>query len=795
MTNENQNNELPWWVNEDPEAKAEAGKYDNPVPSRVFLLQIIEDEGRPMRYEEVLDILDIDDDTDQAEGVSRRLRAMLRDGQLLQDRRRGYVPTSSVDLIKGRVQGHKDGFGFLIPEDKDEEDVFLSHRQMKQVFHGDIVLVQERGRDRRGRKEGGIVEVLERKTTTVVGRFYNEHGVIFVRPEEKRLVHDVMISPKKSMGAKHGQIVLATITEQPSKRSQPVAEVSQVLGEHMAPGMEIDIAIQAYGLPHEWPAGVEDEAHAYGETVTQAAAEEDGRVDLRELPLMTIDGEDARDFDDAVFAKREGRGWRLWVAIADVAHYVSPNSKLDQEAVERGTSVYFPNQVIPMLPEALSNGLCSLNPDVDRLCMVCEMKVNRHGKVSRTKFYNAVMRSHARMTYTKVGKILEEGDSKDGRNLRKEYADIVPYLEDLHDLYRAFRGARTERGSIDFETSEVRFIFGEDRKIEGVEPLVRNDAHKLIEECMIAANVEAARFLARKKMPAPYRVHNGPSDTKLKDLRTFLNELGLKLGGGDDPTPKHYAKLLSSIQERPDVGMIQAIMLRSLSQAVYTVDNDGHFGLGLDHYAHFTSPIRRYPDLMVHRALKHAIKRRKPNTFAFDEEAVEKLSQHCSYTERRADEASWDAIGWLKCEFMMDRVGDVFQGTVTSVTSFGLFVEVDDVKVEGLVHITSLPSDFYHFDSAGHRLTGERTGKTFRLTDRVEIRVVRVDLDDRKIDFELTSVDEQPKTKVRGRKGQTSGKSGAGKPNRGKQTSGGSNNGAKKDNGSRPKRRRSRNKK
>jgi ribonuclease R len=513
----------------------------------------------------------------------------------------------------------------------------------------------------------------------------------------------------------------------------------------MAPGMEIDIALRSHNLPHEWPARVLDEVAGLTEAVPES--QKQGRLDLRQMPLVTIDGADARDFDDAVFAESHGRGWKLWVAIADVSAYVSPGTALDREAELRGNSVYFPAQVIPMLPEVLSNGLCSLNPEVDRLCLVCEMQVSPQGQVSGARFHNAVMRSQARLTYDQVAAMLEN-EAEAGR---LGHVALLSQLKNLQAVFRALFTARQRRGAIDFETTETKIKFGPDRKIEDVVPVQRNEAHRIIEECMVSANVQAAEFLAANKMPLLYRIHAGPKADRLADLRAFLNELGLSLGGGDSPEPGNYAKLLAAIQKRPDARLIQTVLLRSLSQAVYSPDNIGHFGLSLDCYAHFTSPIRRYPDLLVHRAIKHVLARGKTRQFPYTTVVMQGLGAHCSASERRADEATRDVISWLKCEFMMDRIGEEFDGLITGVTPFGLFVEIERVYAEGLVHVSSLPNDYYHHDPQHHRLRGERSGRAWHLADKIRVRVVRVSLDDRKIDFEAVSLQGGPPMGGRGR--------------------------------------------
>ncbi len=739
----------------DPFAEREAGKYDTPIPSREFIMSVLADAGRLMNREELGDAFGLHRDED-IEALRRRLRAMERDGQLLRNRRGGYGLVDRMDMVRGRVIGHKDGFGFLVP-DEGGEDLFLTPRQMRQVMHGDRVVAHVTGIDQRGRREGAIVEVLERNTHQVVGRIYFESGISFVVPDHKRLTQDIRIPPEEVGGARHGQFVTVEIIEQPNKRKGPVGRVVEVIGEHMAPGMEIDVAMRAHEVPHVWPDAVEDEIQGLAEKVSPAAKR--NRVDLRDLPLVTIDGVDSRDFDDAVYCKRTPRGWKLIVAIADVSHYVKHDTALDAEAYQRGNSVYFPERVIPMLPEILSNGLCSLNPRVDRLCMACEMTIDQQGKVTRSRFMEAVMRSHARLTYDEVAAMLVERDKK----TLTRYAALVESLEELYGLYKAFRKLRERRGAIDFETTETRIVFSADRKIERIVPVQRNDAHKIIEECMIAANVCAARFLNRHKLPTLYRVHEGPQADKLTDLREFLGELGLSLGGGEKPQAAEYAKLLKKVQARPDAHLIQTVMLRSLSQARYSPDNIGHFGLSQDEYLHFTSPIRRYPDLLVHRAIRHQLRdetRRKNTTgkkkvraakFPYSESDMTTLGEHCSVTERRADDATRDAVDWLKCEYMLDKVGEDYGGIVSSVTSFGVFVELKDIYVEGLVHITALHNDYYHFDPAGHRLRGERTGKVYRLGDEISVKVVRVNLDDRKIDFELADTEQQPQPAIKPR--------------------------------------------
>ncbi|MBV0932546.1 ribonuclease R [Marinobacterium weihaiense] len=739
-----------YWKDKDPNLQQEAEKYDQPVPSREFLLNFLEKWGAPISHPLVCRELGIEDE-DGIEGVRRRLIAMCRDGQLISNRKGEYGLIRKMDLIAGRVIGHRDGFGFLKP-DEGGDDLFLSPRNMREVFDGDRVLVQAVGIDQRGRREGKIVEVLERGTRRLVGRFDGQGGFGSLICENQRITNQVMVIPDPTTGLEYedGQLVVVEIIQHPTRKQPARGRVVEVLGDRMAPGMEIKVAIHNHEIPDEFPDDVHQQIGDLDPEVREA--DKQNRFDLRDLPFVTIDGEDAKDFDDAVYCeKKTFGGWRLWVAIADVSYYVQPDSPLDMEAVKRGNSVYFPEFVVPMLPELLSNGLCSLNPLVDRLAMVCEMTVSRAGKLSGYKFYEAVINSKARLTYNKVGAMVDSEHEEHAR-WRGEYAEVVPHIDQLHALYRSLRKARDERGAIDFETVETRIVFDQVRKIDEIIPVHRNDAHKMIEECMLIANVATARFLDKYGKPALYRIHDGPKAAKLENLRAFLGELGLNLPGGDSPEPKDYLKLAEAIEGRPDRHIIQTMMLRSMQQAVYSPDNHGHFGLAYKAYTHFTSPIRRYPDLLVHRAIRSAIhgeakvkgvERPKPFTPnpAFSKgytlEQMVALGEHCSMTERRADDATRDVVAWLKCEYMQEQTGEIFSGVVSAVAGFGVFVELDDLYVEGLVHITALPSDYYHFEAAKQRLVGERTRRVFKLGDRLDVRVVRVDLDERKIDFEV----------------------------------------------------------
>ena len=617
-------------------------------------------------------------------------------------------------LLEGRIEAHPDGHGFLLPDDAPLR-VFLPAAEMRQVLHGDRARVRVTGEDHRGRPSGEIIEVLERAHQRVVGRLHEEHGVLFLVPSDQRIAQDIVVPPGAAGRARAGDIATVDLVAQPTRHAQPVGRVAEVLGHHTDSGIEIEIALRKFDLPYEFAKPAMAETRKLPDAVR--AEDLKGRRDLRRLPFVTIDGETAKDFDDAVCARREDGGFRLWVAIADVSHYVRHGGPLDAAARERGTSVYFPRRVIPMLPEKLSNGLCSLNPEVDRLAVACEMKIAPEGTVESYEFYPAVIHSHARLTYTAVWQAL----SAKGADAN---------LAVLYDCYRVLARERVRRGAIDFDTLETRMEFDERGRILRIVPQPRNDAHRVIEECMLAANVCAGAFLAERAHPVLYRVHDVPSPEKVAALRDFLAELGLQIGGGDKPKPKDYARLLERIRERPDFGLLQTILLRSLKQAVYSPQNVGHFGLAFDAYVHFTSPIRRYPDLVVHRAIKAALAGKRYESVDWDA-----LGVHCSETERRADDASRDVESWLKCQYMQEHVGSVFEGRVTGVTAFGLFVTLDAYYVDGLVHISELGRDYFRYDAARHLLLGERTGRRFRLADPMQVKLVRVDLERRKIDF------------------------------------------------------------
>ena len=712
----------------DPHHQREKAKYERPIASREFILSSLREEPGPVDFETLAEKLSLTHDEIAMEALRRRVGAMIRDGQLIQNRRRGLVPVDDDKLLAGRISAHPDGFGFVIVEDNDK-DIYLNGKQMRQVLHGDRVVVCVTGVDRRGRREGRIVDVVERVNKSLVGRLAIDRGTAVVSPDNKRIHQDLLIAPGELGDASDGDMVVAEIVEQPTSRHQPVGRIMEVLGQHLRPGMEIDVALHSHGIPAEWPEQVLEQAASFSTTVDANAGV--GRKDVRELPLITIDGSDARDFDDAVWCEPLDNGWRLLVAIADVANYVLPDSALDTEAVSRGTSVYFPGRVVPMLPEVLSNGLCSLNPDVDRLCMICELTIGKDGTVNKTRFHNGIMRSHARLTYDQVHEMITDTTSVHRRN----HESLMPMITELHRLYKVLAARRKERGAIEFDSSETHIVFDENKKIKEIVPIQRNDAHKLIEECMILANIQAAAFLQEKEIPALYRVHAGPKADRLEDLRAFLALRSLSLGGGNSPSAIDYAALADTIADRTDRSVIQTVMLRSMQQAVYQPRNEGHFGLALEEYAHFTSPIRRYPDLLVHRAIKHAIANGKPAKYRYSLDAMTHLGESCSTTERRAEDASRDVVSWLKCEYMEDHVGSEFDGVIAAVTAFGLFVELSGIHVEGLIHVTNLSRDYYRYDQPAQAMIGERTGRQYRLGDPIRVQVAAVNLEERKIDF------------------------------------------------------------
>ena len=719
------------WRKRDPHHAREKEKYgENALPSREFIMNWLEQQGRLMTCARILAAFGLEGE--RAEHLQHRLRAMIDSGQLMRNREGRIGLVRKMDLLKGYVVAHPEGYGFFDLDD-DAADGFIAPKYMQLLMHGDRILARVNAVDRQGRKDYAPVEILERAHKRVVGKLVNHEGIWFVAPENRRLIHQVMIADNALGGARENQIVVAEIVAYPTRNQLPVGKVVEVLGEQMAPGLEVVIAIENHNIPHEFPDAVCAEVDQIPDALR--ASDYPGRLDIRHLPLVTIDGIAARDFDDAVFAERRGENYRLYVAIADVSHYVKAGTPLDQEAYRRGTSVYFPDRVIPMLPEKLCNGLCSLNPHVDRCCIVCELTLSPQGQIKRSRFHEAVIHSHARLTYETAEKILFVRDPM----IRERFGEILQPLEDLKAVYEVLCKARRARHTIEFDFAEAEFFYDGEGKIEKISARERLGAHRLIEECMIIANVAAARFLQKHKIPGLYRVHDDPSPERLAKLKEFVARIGLRWQGRSKEkiAPAQIAALLEKAEGREDRHLIEKMILRSMAQAVYCPQNRGHFGLALEHYAHFTSPIRRYPDLVVHRALRHGLRGGSDEGYVHSREAMIEMGKHCSITERRADEATRDAMDFLKCEFMSHRLGEKFSGQIASVTSFGFFVTLDTFFIDGLVHISGLKSDYYHYDGDNLSLTGERSGKVFRILDRVTIRVAKVDIEERKIDFEL----------------------------------------------------------
>ncbi|WNO60183.1 ribonuclease R [Rheinheimera sp. MMS21-TC3] len=716
----------------DPHLAREQEKYENPIPSREFILQHIEKRNEPAYFEELVQELGLADD-EAIFALKKRLRAMERDGQLIFTRNRRYGLVDNMDLVKGTVLGHRDGFGFL-KLDQGGPDWFLPQFEMRRLLPGDKVLATAQNIKSKDKIEARIVRILDARPEPIVGRYFKDFALGVVVPEDPRITQDIVIPDGEQGAARHGQVVLVEVTKRPSKRVNAIGKITEVLGEHLAPGMEIEVAIRNHQIPHEFSNAVLEQVAVYGEEVSEQSKQ--GRVDLTKLGLITIDGEDARDFDDAVYAEtKKGGGWRLYVAIADVSAYVQPNTALDASALERGNSVYFPDHVVPMLPEALSNGLCSLNPHVDRLCLVADMHINSSGELESYQFYQAVMNSSARLTYNRVHKIIQ-GDEE----LRQQYAANLSNITALQQLYTKLAEVRTKRGALEFDTVETRFIFNSHRKIEQIVPVHRVESHKLIEECMIMANVAAARFIEKHQAHALFRVHERPDADRFANFRRFLAELGIEANLSAEPSPLELTQALASLGDRPDRELIETTMLRSMKQAVYQGDNQGHFGLALEAYAHFTSPIRRYPDLVLHRSIKAILAKQGQQVTGsryYSAEEIVPLGEQCSMTERRADDATREVADWLKCEYMQDHIGAEFAGVVATVTNFGLFVRLTELYIEGLVHISSLKNDYYHYDAERQALIGKQGNNSYRMGDVLRVKVAAVNLEARKIDLVL----------------------------------------------------------
>lgn len=701
--------------------------YKHMIPGRTELLEFLRESGQPLTFDAIAGKFGLKGKRQRSK-LEDQLGKMVRAGQIIRNRRGEYCLLERVNLVAGTVAGHPDGFGF-VRLDEGGDDVYLSAREMRAAFHGDRVAVRIGGEDRRGRPEGKLVEILEREVHEVAGQFIRERGIGVVIPDNPKLSHRILIAKGRANGAKHGDIVVARILDYPTHVEQATGEIIRVIGQPGEKGIATDIAIHAHGIPVDWPKAVQEQAKDFGKDVPEAAKK--GRVDLRNVNLVTIDGADARDFDDAVYAEPSGKGYRLLVAIADVSHYVQFDSPIDKQAVRRGTSVYFPDRVVPMLPEVLSNGLCSLNPKVDRLCMVCEMRVGPDGKVARSKFYEAVMRSKARLTYSQVAGFLG------GQDLSMVPKEVQQDLRHLQDVYRLFASNRRRRGAVELDIPQTRINVGKDGSVQSISAVPRNDAHRLIEECMIAANVQAAKFIRKNRIAGLYRVHAKPDPDRFDELRLYLTSLGVKVPHPDHVQPRDFARMIEQVADRPDATAISMAMLRSMSHAEYTPTNIGHFGLALDAYAHFTSPIRRYPDLLVHRAIRHIIRGGKPGAYEYDIPRMQQLGEITSAHERRAEDATRDVEAWLKCQYMEGHIGQEYPGVITGITNFGAFVQIPELQIDGLVHVTSLGNDYYRFEAGSQSLIGERSGRRYQLGDALDVVVARVDLETRRIDFQL----------------------------------------------------------
>lgn len=734
--------------------------YANPIPSREFIMNLFDKVKSHLNREQIAHKLYLKS-ADQREALRRRLRAMERDGQLLFNKHKGYQLVDPCSLFIGRVSIHPDGFGFVSTQDSDK-DLFLPKNQLSHVFDGDIVEVFVEAASDKNRANAKLIKIVERKTTQIAGQLKRKGNAFYLIPDSHKIAHKVDVDRHFLLNAKVGQYVNTEIVDYPNYRKNTQVKITEVLGHPQDTGMEIKLALCRHDISGQWNDALID----HTETLGTQVSEEDkvSRVDYRDLPFVTIDGADAKDLDDAVYCEKTASGdWRLMVAIADVSHYVQPEDLLDIEAQQRGTSIYFPGHVVPMLPEGLSNGLCSLNPQEDRLAMICDMTINSKGIITQSNFTEGLIHSHARLTYDQVYAVVANRRSKLAKKTSEATPEVVPQLEKLHALFQMLMSARRLRGAIEFETREFKFNLTKKRKISSLSPIKRNDAHRMIEEFMLCANVSTARFLDHHKIPGLFRVHGGPQQKKLTFLRAFLLEKGLSLGGNDSPSPHHYNKLLQDIGHRSDASVIRTMLLRSQSQAEYTPDNQGHFGLAYDAYAHFTSPIRRYPDLLTHRAIRAKIrsginpggmhrllrwlsldkitnKHLSLKAYPYNKEAVEALAVHCSQQSRQADEVSREVENWLKCQYMEQFKGDSFAATISGVTNFGFFVELEQFAAEGLVHISNLASDDFKFDAGKQQLSNSK--HSFVLGDKVNVVLNTVDLQQRKMDFTVLDAEE-----------------------------------------------------
>jgi len=724
----------------DPYQKREASKYKNPIPSREYislLLRKSQDLISQKNLEKKFDIKT----QEEKKALRRRLRAMERDGQVIYTRNRCYIAPESLKVVKGKVIGHRDGYGFLRTETL-KDDLWLSSEQMKSCIHGDVILAHIIHSNGKKRSSARFLKLLQPNNILIVGRYYVNNDIGFVIPDDTRFNFKIFIYSGIKKDISIGSIVVVKLTKHPTRNNKIQGLIVEVLGTRMGTNLAIDIALRTHSIPFTWSEEIKKQLYKISNEINQSDFKD--RIDLRHLPFFTIDDEDARDFDDAVFCKKKinlEEGWDLWVAIADVSFYIQPNTALDKEALERGTSIYFPSSVIPMLPEKISNDLCSLNPYVERLCLMCEMNISNEGELISYKHYEAVICSHGRFTYDEIFKIWNN-DIVLCSKYKKFLIDIknLSYLQEILNKYNV------SKKGIYFENIEPKFILDSNLRIKKIYQNIRNDAHKFIESCMILANMASAYFVEKYKYPVLFRNHDRPKKDNIIGFRLFLNELGLTLSGGDTPESVHYSNLLKNVSHRPEYEMIQTILLRSMKQAVYSPENCGHFGLSLSSYVHFTSPIRRYPDLVVHRLIKFLLWKNKNisinnsnlnNTYLYSMSEMKKVGIHCSMTERRADEASRDVIDWLKCDFMHKKIGYILNGVISNVTAFGFFVRLNPFFIDGLVHIASLHDDYYYFDSLGFKLIGKSTKNTYCLGDTLQVKVISVNLNERKIELSL----------------------------------------------------------
>ena len=684
------------------------------------------DEDRPLLLREILRRVGLQ--KEQRQEAREFVRDLAEEGRIVRIRGNRYGLPSKMNLIVGRIKTHPDGYGFVIPEAEGEEDIFISPRNLKEAMYGDRVVARIESIRRKG-KEGSIIRILERKTRKVVGKFMRAKNYSYVIPEDERILPEVFISEGETKRARPNQIVVVEITRYPTERARPEGRITHILGYPDDPEIVPQIIIHKYELPYRFTSTALKEAQNL--PPAPSSHEHRNRVDLRGIPTFTIDGENAKDFDDAVSVERENDGSiKLYVSISDVSQYVREDTSLDGEAYSRGTSVYFPDRAIPMFPPELSNEICCLHPRVDRLALTAELRYDANGERKGVRFYPSVIRSDERLTYTWVKKILVDGDPV----LRQRFSPLMPSLDLMADLCQELRRRRTGRGTIDFDLPEPEILLNLQGETEDVIRAERSLAHQIIEEFMIAANEAVAHFMEEKELPFIYRIHEPPKKEAIDEFRRFISHLGYRMRKESDHSPKEFQRVLGDVKGRPEERVVNEILLRSMKWAKYSAKNLGHFGLASDGYTHFTSPIRRYPDLIVHRLLKKALCKEE---IKISEEVLAERADHLSNRERVAMEAEREILDRYRVRFMKDKLGEEYGGVISGVAAFGFFVELKDIFVEGLVRMTSLHDDYYQYDEKKYCLIGERTHKTFTIGDEVRVRVDRVDAERRHIDFGL----------------------------------------------------------